>query len=538
MSYLDVPRLHFSGTFTADPPTINNSFANYGYNPASQTPISISPSWNPYGSHAFTINAQVTSFVDNEGTVHTSDDPLIGATFASTAKGNPAKLVDLDTQQQGVTRLFGLNLQLTLSGKNQQPVLQGLWDNGGTLTNLWFGRVPGVGGDSGAGGQFQSVLRNIQWGDLGGSALLQQLNDAAGEGLSVALTVYGYDAATTDPNFRTGKIVGTIGPQLAGEPLHLPPRLLLPAQNSPLSFAAAKVNAAGTAVTVDLGNSIPDVLPGGPKLALGPMTLVVSDPNPTALGTVNYLDPSFQQTAGVVQFPITAEQAGNPLGVSIGPPSNILLQESPNGVYIDIDGYSLYMNPGQEASVNVWAFTFGSPTPGVQVPLTYQNPNSAAGSGPSNNTPLSALRFPASVTTGNDGWAPIPLQSGDPGPAARPNITGQLYFLGGGWSTSYAATVGSAPLSVKLFSSVLAAGDQPKWADVQPILYRFYYMYGYMASIVDLSNYDDVKANAQPIKQVLSLDFNDAGYMPVSREMANAERDLILQWINAGCPAG
>ena len=142
------------------------------------------------------------------------------------------------------------------------------------------------------------------------------------------------------------------------------------------------------------------------------------------------------------------------------------------------------------------------------------------------------------MTTGNDGSATISLRSGDPGPNARPNIAGQLYFLGGSWSTSYAAGVQSAPLSVKLFTSVLAAGDQPTWADVQPILYRFYYMYGYMASIVDLSNYDDVKANSKQIKHVLSLDFNDPGYMPVSREMANAERELILGWIKAGCPAG
>lgn len=533
MSYLDVPRLHFSGTFTADPPTINNSFANYGYNPAAQNPISIAPSWNPYGSHVFTIDAQVTSFVDNQGTVHTSGDPLIGATFVTSAAGQPAKLVDLDTQQQVATRLFGMNLELTLSGKNQQPVLQGLWDNSGTLKNLWFGRVPGVPGDSGAGGQFQSVLQNIQWGDVGGSALLQQLNDAADAGLSVCLTVYGYDASTADPNFRTGAIVGTIGPQLTGEPLHLTQRMLSPGQNSPLYYAGAKVNAAGTTVTVDLGNALPDVLPGGPKIALGPMSLVVSG---TVLGTIDYLDPAFQQTAGVVQFPITETQAGNALGVSIGSPTNVVLQES--GLYVDIDGYTLYMNPGQEESVNAWAFAFGSPAPGVQVPLTYQNPNSTPASGPPNNSPVSSLGFPPLVTTGNDGSAPISLKAGDPGPNARPNLAGQLYYLGGGWSTSYAAGIGSAPLTVKLFSSVLAAGDKPTWADVQPILYRFYYMYGFMASIVDLSNYDDVKASAPQIQHVLSADFNDAGYMPVSREMADAERDLILQWIKAGCPAG
>lgn len=39
MSYLDVPRLHFAGSFTANPSTINNTSTNYGYNPVSN-PIS------------------------------------------------------------------------------------------------------------------------------------------------------------------------------------------------------------------------------------------------------------------------------------------------------------------------------------------------------------------------------------------------------------------------------------------------------------------------------------------------------------------
>ena len=115
------------------------------------------------------------------------------------------------------------------------------------------------------------------------------------------------------------------------------------------------------------------------------------------------------------------------------------------------------------------------------------------------------------------------------------NIAGQLYFLCGNWASPLTTNAG-APLTVKVFSSGLVS-NALNWAAVSPILYRFYYMYGYMASIVDLSNYDDVKQNSQAILQVISADFNDAGYMPVTREMAAAERNLIVDWINAGCPA-
>lgn len=537
MSYLDVPRLHFTGSFTANPSTINNTPANYnpslvnGPHPNPEN-IGLVLSWNPYGSHAFTISAQVTSFVDNSGQLHTGGDPLIGASFGSYMPQQiPAKLVDLDTQQQGVTRLFGLHLQLTPADGGSQ-VLQGLWENGGTLLNLWT-RVPSAQGDSAYGGAFQSVLQNLQWSG-GGSSLLQQLQEAASQGLSVRLNTYGYQNLNTSPGFRTGLITGTIGPQLAGEPLHLTPRLLLPiGPRPPLAWAPAKVNSQTTMVTIDLGNSIPDQSPGGPPVQLGTLeAAVISGSTPISLGTIDL--GSLQQTAGVVQFPITSEQAGQPLAILVdGTPR---LAENSDGSYIDVDGASLYMNPGDQASVNLWATSFGSPATGISVPLgLVPDPPPKKFD---NNTPASALSFPDSVRTGSDGSAPIPLQASDPSelPSVRQNIGGQLYFLGGPWQAN---NVGPGPLSVKLLTpSASANTTDPTWSNVQPILFKYYYLYGYMASIVDLSNYDEVAQNAHIIQQVLLLDFGDPNYMPVSREMSNADRQTLLTWIAKGCPAG
>jgi hypothetical protein len=544
MSYLDVPRLHFTGTFTANPSTINNTPGNYNPNLVNNPPgkEGLVLSWNPYGSHAWTISAQVTSFVDSSGQLHTSGDPLIGASFESYVPENSsvAKMVDLDTEQQGVTRLFGLNLQLTLPGSTG-AALQGLWDNGGTLISLWLNRVPSQQGDSAAGGAFQSVLQDLQWAN-GGSALLQQLQDAAGEGLSVRLSVYGYQATNTSPSFRIGSIRGTIGPQLAGEPLHLPPRLLLPAPSSftpnPLAWAPAKVNSQGNTVTIDLGNSIPDQSPGGPPANIGTLEAAVLS---TVLGSIDYQGTTFQQTAGVVQFPITAEQAGQPL--SILADGTVQLLESAGGLYIDVDGSSVYMNPGDQASVDIWATEYGAPAAGVQVPLALV-PNSPP-SDFDNNQPASALSFPASVTTGANGKASIPLQASNPSPLpkGRKDIGGQLYYIGGAWAAGNvwngdSAGFFSSPLSVKLFSSIEPPITEPTWTDVQPILYKYYYLYAYMASIVDLSNYDSVKSSAQAIQGVLTLEFGDPNYMPVTREMSNDERQLILTWIANGCPQG
>jgi hypothetical protein len=559
MSYLDVPRLHFAGTFMANPSTINNDSLNY--NPANvngpqnnPTNIGLVLSWNPYGSHAWTISAQVTSFIDTYGKLHTSGDPLIGASFASYIPPQQvvAKLVDLDTEQQGVTRLFGLNLQLTLGG-SAKAAMQGLWENGGTLVNLWLNRVPsGPGGDSAAGGAFQSVLQNVQWANAGNSPLLEQLQNAAGAGLSVRFSVYGYQDNNTSPSFRVGTIMGTIGPQLAGEPLHLPPRLLVPTPQSftpsypfanPLAWAPAKVNSKGTTVTIDLGNSIPDQSAGGPPANIGTLeAAVLSGTTPTSLGAVDYMGPTFAQTAGVVQFPITSGQAGQPLGILVdGKPQ---ISENPQGLYIDVDGASVYMNPGDATAVDLRATVFGSPA--ANMPVALELVPTSPDPGFDNNQPASALTFTASVTIGADGSASIPLTATNPAPlpAGRQYIGGQLYYLGGAWAAGnvwngYGAGVFfAAPLSVKLFSSIQPPIAQPTWSDVQPILFKYYYLYGYMASIVDLSNYASVKSNAQAIQGVLTLGFDDPNYMPVTREMSNDERQLILTWIANGCPPG
>ncbi len=546
MSYLDVPRLHFSGTFTANPSTINNTPANYNPNLVINPPGNegLVLSWNPYGSHAWTISAQVTSFVDDGGQLHTGGDPLIGASFASyMPQGIPAKMVDLDTEQQGVTRLFGLSFQLTLAGSDT-PSFQGLWDNGGTLINLWLSRVPSAGGDSAAGGAFQSVLQNLQWNGAAGSPLLQQLQAVAGEGLSVRLSVFGYQDDGTSPSFRIGSIAGTIGPQLADEPLHLPPRLLVPATLNPatmtLGWASAKVS--GNMLTLDLGNSIPDAKPGGPPANIGTVeAAVLSGTTPTSLGTIDYQGPAFQQTAGVVQLQITSEQAGQPLAILVNGTSQ--LAENAQGLYVDMDGASVYMNPGMGASVNVWATSFGSPAVGTSVALELVPSPPPPPAQFDNNQPPGALSFPASVTTGANGSAAVSLNATNPSPLppGRKNIGGQLYYLGGSWGAGnvwngYGSTFFAAPLSVKLFNSIDPPIANPTWKDVQPILYKYYYLYAYMAGIVDLSNYDSVVASKGAIQQVLNLPFSDANYMPVTREMSDDQKQLILDWIAQGCP--
>lgn len=539
MSYLDVPRLHFAGSFTANPSTINNDPNNYSYDPNSN-PIGLDLAWNPYGDHAWSVNATVRSFVDSSGTVQTAGDPLIGASLQSFAAQVPAKLVDLDTEQQGVTRLFGLVLQVTLPEAGGFS-LQGSWDDSGTLINLWPGRAPGN-GDNRFGGAFQSVLEQLVWQSLASSPYLQQLQAASPNGLSARLSVYGYDDASASPGFRTGTIVGTVGPYSAGEPRHIVAgRFLGPTRGTrSLYYAPAKLDASRNTLTFDLSNSIQDQTPGGPPRSLGTMEAAILGTGPaTVLGAIDYGagdETVFQQTAGVFQVALTPAQtrqaASQPLGILLN--SNPALAEGSTGMYVDADGASQYLNPGGSATVNFWGTRFGAPAAGLQVPLQL------TGGGSDNNQPASALTFPPSVTLGPNGSAPASFQASasfpsSSMPAGRQPIGGQLYYVGGSWASG-ATQVAGAPLTVKVFNTIDPPNPNPSWDDVQPILYKYYYLYAIMAGYVDLSNYDSVVANASGIQHVLSVPFEDPHYMPVSREMSQDQKQLILDWIAQGCP--
>ena len=103
MGYLNIPRLHFSGRFLADPSTLNNEDANF--DPAAD-PTDDDLGWNATGTHNWQLlDCTVQSIVDSRGAITDSQkDPLIGALVLSAGE-YPAKLVDLDPDNQGVSQI-------------------------------------------------------------------------------------------------------------------------------------------------------------------------------------------------------------------------------------------------------------------------------------------------------------------------------------------------------------------------------------------------------------------------------------------------
>jgi hypothetical protein len=303
--------------------------------------------------------------------------------------------------------------------------------------------------------------------------------------------------------------------------------------------APAVVDLSKKRLTIDLGNSVPDQQPGGPPMDLGTMQAAIILPNKKVpLGTINYSQKQYLQTAGVSQLNLTQEQAelaaSNPLGILITPKgvAAVGLQENSDGILVQVDRASVLMNPGETATVGLYASTFGQPR--ANYPVSIQLVQQQGGD---NNLPPDGVSFPGSVTTDQNGRAGISIKASNPvpKPVGREFVDGQLYFIGGPWASPADQAVG-APLTVKVFNAMKPI-PSPKWKDVQPILQQFYTLYAYMASIVDLSNYDSVKANAGRIKSVIELSMSDPAYMPVTREMSRDATKLIIQWINKGSPA-
>ncbi len=84
--------------------------------------------------------------------------------------------------------------------------------------------------------------------------------------------------------------------------------------------------------------------------------------------------------------------------------------------------------------------------------------------------------------------------------------------------------------------SGFTAPKHPKWADIKPLFALYSKMYPSMTAILNLSDVNAVIAGKNEIRARLLLSPEDAGYMPVSRDLSAHKKKMIIRWIDAGCP--
>ena len=97
-----------------------------------------------------------------------AEDPVLQSTIADSDRQVPAKMVDLDSEQQLVSEIWGLNVRIVgvdastlVSGEFEPAPFMDIWDRATSTT--------GSGGDVDASAMYQSVLTDVQWGDVSSS---------------------------------------------------------------------------------------------------------------------------------------------------------------------------------------------------------------------------------------------------------------------------------------------------------------------------------------------------------------------------------
>jgi len=539
MSYLDTPRLTFSGQFTANPSTINNTPTNYNVT----VPLG-DLAWNPEGKHNFSLNAcRVTSIVTTAGPA-TSGDPIIGATLASTG---PAVLVDLDTDQQTVSQIIGLVVQITHGGATITGKMTPV-----NFFDMFVRTNPVVRGDGKFSAWYQSVLTDVQWKGSWDSPFVAALKKASPKTLSIHFVVDGYyDDAYLKGHFTTGRVVGTIGPYSADEPTNfISARLLRPtgAKNKwgSFNFAPAKTDLARKKIVFDFGNAVPSTWP---KSELFPVfevkglsaAILPQAGKPIILGPIDTSNAAYAKTAFVQEFDLDATALAaiptSPTAIIEGTAAKptVLAQENATGAYANFDQYVWRLNPGDSGQVTLWANVFEKPAAKETIPLVMYL-DMLGGPGPAVGVPADAIQFPASVTTNAAGKATFKIQTKNP-ENPRTYIDGQVYGIAQRW-TKDTRPDPWAFVSVHVFDEIPVPKAPTWWTDVQPILNQYAVLYPAMRKIIQIGDYNAVVANLKPILERIQLPETDPLLMPITRELSKSKLQIILKWAKNGHPEG
>jgi len=550
MSYLAALRLHFSGQFQAAVSTVNNDPAHYNnasFKPEYQQP---GPSgtngwWNPRGNADWRfIGCTVTAASYADGSPAGSDDPVLEMLVADSDRQAPAKLVDLDPDQQMVSTVWGLEGRIC--DKQGSTLVRGRFGPA-PFTDLWVRAEGGGSDDFPMSAAYQSVLTDLEWGDVSASRLLTELRDGAIDGLlSIRFNVDGYNMTAGAPDFTLGRVVGTIGVASASEPQHFVAGRQFMTVLSPTLFPAGSINFCTAVVDeprgrviVDLGNALPTAEPGGVPPDLGELTLgylAGEGAAPTPIGTIDYLDAGwYTSRAGVSELPVDADQlaaiAEAQLALTFSDVSTATL-ESPGGLYVRPDNFVYRLDPGDIATVQLFATRYGRPCAYAQI---------TAGEDPSQlqNDPATdttrAISLPATLPkTDANGRATLQITASDPG-NPRGYIDGQVYSV----ALALADLAPDYPddpwnvVSLLVFDAFAPGDPIAWWPRLQPIFQQYANLYPVMDVFLDLSDYESVCENRELLRLAFGLDVHNPNSMPVTRDLSRAKRTAILSWLDA-----
>ncbi|HEY4244698.1 MAG TPA: hypothetical protein VGM88_33015 [Kofleriaceae bacterium] len=577
-------RMSFAGTFQADVSTVNNDvrhFDNATFQSSYQQPQDPTTGvmngwWNPTGSGAFRLlDCRITQATLADGSPAPASDPVYALAIAGSPDRSSGKLVDLDPQWQMASAIWGLDVRLT-DGHDPQVLAGRFAPN--AFRDLWFSRNVNQSGDRAASATFQSVLEGVQWSAAAAaSPALSALRAATtGGALSIRLTTFGYQDTSSDPRFTLGYVIGTIGPALPDEPQSfIRGRRFAPVSGFTswcgLTYCSAQLD--GDRVFVDLSNALQSSDATGTPVDIGRLAIgVLRDPEiveNTPLGAAEFEELAeipyrskdwLRATGGIGAAMLTPAQlqlaAAHPLALAVRAEVNpgavgvdgalgiVAIRETSGGLLVGAEPGVMRIDGAASAAAQVYASRYGAPLTGAQVHVAQVGPveqQGGSGPGPGQPTapiptigiPIDAMTLPATVTTDAHGRAPLAIQTQPKLPSPRGYLDGQLYLIDyrlAGQSNQARQPFDYVVVHVR---DPFVAPPAPTWIpDIQPILTQYANLYPIMSQLVNLASPADLQRHASLLKLAFSLELSDPNYMPVTRDLSEPKRKMIVAWLD------
>lgn len=583
MSVLETPRIIFGGKMTWDPIVTNNYEHFYDEDSAwtlfarqesvdafrkmvatkeavynSGHPINPKQpelggglgNWNPQGTHRSVMYETEVSGVDlGDGVV---DDPFVGGPVDF--KG---MLVDSEPYGSYSSQLFFDHLSLGIEGSCRISAPR---SHRVTARYINFFRLPR---DT---YNFAASVASVNWQtafskedgleiDAHDSPALQALSEALKDddvlGITVRFNAYSthyYGAASSDeiaeretelveklagggfqPNPARSYITGVVGLWRKGEPIHEPgDRALIATQQQPPNYiASAHARMNGDAISLDFSNSISETDLELTKQDLGTLTLSAIDDagKATKLGDIPYQlyqKSEYDKNSGIITLAglnktqSRLAQSGL-LSLTGSDGTEYLKEQVLRAIPSDPN---FYINEGEKTSTDVLVLNKGKPvSSGHTIGMVNQ-------SIPSVNQPLSK------AATDSNGIATFGVTGQEGQVEGYVFITNPLAPISDGVSTQVTTYmyIRTLPNNESDF-----AGLKPSWENVYTkCLANWNAMAPCMDNWLDLKDPVQVKSYANVIKRLTDPDnFEDFLYMPVTRDMTEAERKFLYAYLDS-----
>ena len=485
-------------------------------------------------------------------------DEVIGESLDTGISQVTGKMVDLDPDNQLTSTLFGLKLGIR-AYKQGSPLLTGDFVPA-AFTGIWTDQAGST--DSAMAASYQSEIENVVWGHLSElSPTLRALKAASPNKLSIKFEVRGYRTDDEDPMYTFGYVNGTIGPAGSSEPQTFVRTRLLShvstdtknGSNLAPFVVRTGVTTGGGTLTVDFGNAFARV--NGDTAyntdALGHAVCLRTATSHSQIGTVIDLDVPWLET-NIMEFDVPAgklSEVNSELIELVECESNVqgtVLMTEIDVLVRPMTQFVNRMDPDNSLDYTFFASELGLPKCNFPISVAVTITPNALPWTDNKAESLFALKVNGGTTTivstDCSGKASVTLTSSANGPGnPRDYVDGQIYTVtyvpDGGGGEPYYEGVGST-LSLHLYDKFTYTTDQATWwgtdgtDGVQAILRQYANLYPMMRPIVALDAYTSVVENKGPMKRVFSVPESDPSYMPVTRDLSTAKRQMILDWLN------